>query len=626
MQSHPSKSLALAGFAVASLIATAGAQTFSDTFDTYPLGPLEGNLTASGATWHGWGGANTNIHQVTSAMASTAPNSVELLIGGDTVIDFDEMTGGNPMTTGKFRMTCDMYVTSDFDGQTYFIGMNEYTDAGTTTYEWAIQVGLDAGVTTAGVSEMRCDCGTAGLVTAPLIVDEWVELRWDLDFTNDNCDFYYGGTYIASYPWSGGVFGTGSYATLSLDALDLYPATAPTTGEVYLDNLEIVDLTNMPFEENFDSYVVGPLEGNLNASGATWHGWGGANTNIHQVTTAMASSVPNSTELIIGGDTVIDFDDMTAGNPMVGGNGKYRLNCEMYVTGNFDGQTYFIAMNEYTDAGTPAYEWAIQVALDAGVTTAGVSEMRCDCGTAGLVTAPLIVDEWVELRWDMDFDADNVDFYYGGTYIASYPWSLGPFGSGAYATISLDALDLYPAVAPTAGGVYIDNIEIIDLNYNPLPGIPYCPGDGIAPNTPCPYNNDNDGSMGGCYYGNTMYPGGGKLTAAGSASLGAGDTYLIAYDVTNDFGVFFGADDRENGGYGTPLTDGLKCAGGNVVRFPQPLGKPSANVVESDFLNIADSGAMPGSARRYQYWFRTPGGPGGTSANLTNAFEIFWLP
>jgi hypothetical protein len=36
---------------------------------------------------------------------------------------------------------------------------------------------------------------------------------------------------------------------------------------------------------------------------------------------------------------------------------------------------------------------------------------------------------------------------------------------------------------------------------------------------------------------------------------------------------------------------------------------------------------LPGDIRRYQAWFRDPfGGPCGSGFNLSNGYEIVWLP
>jgi len=154
------------------------------------------------------------------------------------------------------------------------------------------------------------------------------------------------------------------------------------------------------------------------------------------------------------------------------------------------------------------------------------------------------------------------------------------------------------------------------------PGTPYCYGDGSAISCPCA--NNNDGAAGGCDWGNPAFPGGGVLYATGSASLSANDAYLVAARVESDFGIFFGAANRVNGGGGSLLQDGLRCAGGELVRLVPPT-LASGNLATTPLpVQELDTGAAVGVTRRYQYWFRTPTGPCGQMANLTNGFEILW--
>ena len=157
-------------------------------------------------------------------------------------------------------------------------------------------------------------------------------------------------------------------------------------------------------------------------------------------------------------------------------------------------------------------------------------------------------------------------------------------------------------------------------------GTPFCFGDGVAPHTPCPCTNDNDGSPGGCDWGDSAFPGGAPVTATGSASMAAADTYLSATAVANDFGLFFGAANQVNGGNGSPLNDGLRCAGGSLVRLTPPTLAAGNLTTTPSPVQTLDTGAAAGVTRRYQYWFRTPGGPCGQMANLTNGFEILWEP
>ncbi|MFT7485670.1 MAG: hypothetical protein ACI9F9_001520, partial [Candidatus Paceibacteria bacterium] len=87
-------------------------------------------------------------------------------------------------------------------------------------------------------------------------------------------------------------------------------------------------------------------------------------------------------------------------------------------------------------------------------------------------------------------------------------------------------------------------------------------------------------------------------------------------------------DGLQNGGQGSPFGDGLRCAGGFVVRlqilipdvqgdvaYPGP-GDPSLSVL---------GGVNPGDTKRYQIWYRdTTGGPCGSGFNLTNGYEVNW--
>ncbi|MCB9914869.1 MAG: hypothetical protein H6828_06920 [Planctomycetes bacterium] len=155
------------------------------------------------------------------------------------------------------------------------------------------------------------------------------------------------------------------------------------------------------------------------------------------------------------------------------------------------------------------------------------------------------------------------------------------------------------------------------------PGTAYCFGDGLG--TPCPCGNDNDGSypFAGCANG---YEGGGaSLLGFGSPKVSA-DTLVL--DVNGappgQPGLFFRADNRVNGGQGNVFGDGLRCAGGNVVRlqvvFTDALGHAASTAA-------AGAGLVAGDLKRYQFWYRNPGTtPCGSAFNLTNGYEITWAP
>ena len=79
-------------------------------------------------------------------------------------------------------------------------------------------------------------------------------------------------------------------------------------------------------------------------------------------------------------------------------------------------------------------------------------------------------------------------------------------------------------------------------------------------------------------------------------------------------------------GLGAMFGDGLRCAGGDVVRM---------QVVTADFfgdsstsVDVAQAGGVSaGEVKRYQLWYRNTGVSSClTGFNLTNGYEITWTP
>ncbi len=155
----------------------------------------------------------------------------------------------------------------------------------------------------------------------------------------------------------------------------------------------------------------------------------------------------------------------------------------------------------------------------------------------------------------------------------------------------------------------------------PAPGIAYCFGDGAG--TLCPCGNNNDGSNGVAGCANGFSSGGAAVTGSGTASV-SGDTVVLSATglQPNQPGLWFQANNAVNGGLGNAFGDGLRCAGGQIVRL---------GIVISDGTGSSTSpagigaGLSAGDTKRYQLWYRNPGGsPCGTAFNLSNGYEIHW--
>ncbi len=163
-------------------------------------------------------------------------------------------------------------------------------------------------------------------------------------------------------------------------------------------------------------------------------------------------------------------------------------------------------------------------------------------------------------------------------------------------------------VGGTTGGVHVS----------------YCNGDGSG--TLCPCGNQNDGSNGVAGCANSAGAGGGKLVATGSNSIAAGDLVLAGSTLqTGQAGLYLQGNNATGGGNGTVFGDGLRCAGGGVVR----LQIRNSGMTGSSFttVNIGSIGGVaPGDVKRYQLWFRDTAGPCGSGFNFTNGIEVTWAP
>ncbi|MAF65334.1 MAG: hypothetical protein CMJ84_06715 [Planctomycetes bacterium] len=149
----------------------------------------------------------------------------------------------------------------------------------------------------------------------------------------------------------------------------------------------------------------------------------------------------------------------------------------------------------------------------------------------------------------------------------------------------------------------------------------FCFGDGSASTCPC----GNFGGTGeGCMNGTLQ---GAVLSASGSTSISDGDLVLHGSQlVPGQPGLYFQGDNAVNGGAGVTFGDGLRCAGGGVARL-QVRAADSGGASNTTIDVGAEGGVAAGSTKRYQLWYRDPQTTTcGTTFNLTNGMEIFWLP
>jgi hypothetical protein len=190
--------------------------------------------------------------------------------------------------------------------------------------------------------------------------------------------------------------------------------------------------------ENFDSYEAGS---GLHGQGG-WHGWQGDPQWDAYVTDIMALSDPNSLEVTLNSDMVHEYEGYTSG--------QWTYTAWQYIPEDFVGESYFILLNTYDD-NAGSYNWSTQVRFD----DEGFVESEFEGAQLGL-----ILGEWVELRVEIDLDADVQDIYYGGDLLSSKSWTDGVSGGGA---VNIGAVDLF---ANGASPIYYDNLSLV-----PAPGV-----------------------------------------------------------------------------------------------------------------------------------------------------------
>jgi hypothetical protein len=156
-------------------------------------------------------------------------------------------------------------------------------------------------------------------------------------------------------------------------------------------------------------------------------------------------------------------------------------------------------------------------------------------------------------------------------------------------------------------------------------GTVICPGDGSGTACPCG-NNSPVGAGEGCVSSLGM---GGKLRGTGVASLSADTAVLHGEQMPNAPCLYFQGTTAQSAGAGAVFGDGLRCAGGSIVR----LGTKTNQNGDSEYpdngdplLSVRGQVTSPG-LRVYQTWYRNAA-PFCTAAtfNLTNALSITWTP
>jgi len=382
------QTLLVAGIALA-LTSPAFAQ-WSDNFDSYAANQSLSNVGG----WFGWDNVPAAAATVDGSRSRSFPNSLRVDPTTDAVRPQLGAVGG------RWTLTAWQYIPSPQAGDLYFILNNVYNHGG--PYSWTTQLKCSNGMV---VDDMRTH------TPRPIVYDQWVEFRAEIDLDANSVAYFYNGELVSQ----------GTYASsgpVAIENLDLFS----TGGTCYWDDISLAWRG-----DSFERYTAGQTLSDVGG----WFGWDNVPSAAATVDTAQARSAPHSLRVDPTTDAV---------RPGIGlDGGRWTITAWQYIPSPQAGALYFIMNNVYNHGGP--YSWTTQLKCLNGVV---IDEIR-----AQHTPQPLVFDQWVEFRVDLDLDANTVAYYYNGALISQ----------GTYAQsgpVALANIDLFS----TGGTCYWDDFRI----------------------------------------------------------------------------------------------------------------------------------------------------------------------
>jgi hypothetical protein len=576
-------------------------------------------------------------------------------ITGAGLFPFDTTTATTG-AEGQAETICYAFGTSNVHNDVWFTWTSPTTDTysvetcGFTSLDSKISVYAGSGCPTSGTS-IGCNDDNCGLQSAV-----WFSATQNSTYTFQ----------VGSFSAAG--FGTGD--------INVFPIILPPN-----DNCATPDLISGTGTFNFDNSLASTgTEGQNEAvcydfgtsavQNDIWFEWTSDFTGTGRVTTCTGQLVDTRIAVYAGnscptaGSAIDCNDDMNSGCATCSSNG---LASEVYFSAT-TGSQYMIQIGTFPNAtgglgtftvdpftappGHPHDECTnAQVISGSGafyVDTSGASFATCSATTGidaqnealcyAFGTSNVHNDVWFE--WTSQGTGIATVSACGmswDTKISAHPGGACPPVPGTSLACNDDTCGLQSEImfSATNGTTYLlqfgsfstagsgDGNFTIDVACNPCePGTAFCIGDDTG-STICPCGNTGVNG-GGCANGSGN---GGTLGAIGDASI-SNDTLVLQSGslLPNQPCLFFQGNNAINGGDGIHFGDGLRCAGGGVIRLQVRF--PDSNGDAQTSLSVSvKGGCSAGDVKRYQNWYRDPGSSVcGALFNLTNGYEITWLP
>lgn len=192
--------------------------------------------------------------------------------------------------------------------------------------------------------------------------------------------------------------------------------------------LLVASIAIADWDDNFDAYTAGSgIAGQGN-----WITWDNNPAYDAYVSTTQARSAANSLEIEPTSDVVQEFNIMS-GTPVITGWN--------YIPSGSTGDQFFILLTVYMGADS---DWALQIKFNMTDSQVIVTE--------GTAIVPIVYDQWVEVKVEIDLAADTQSIYYNGSLLETIPWSPT---SGIY---QFDAVDLF---SDGGSSIFWDDLTVV---------------------------------------------------------------------------------------------------------------------------------------------------------------------
>jgi hypothetical protein len=204
-------------------------------------------------------------------------------------------------------------------------------------------------------------------------------------------------------------------------------------------------VAQLPFSDNFDSYKAG----SGCAGNGTWELWDPSSSPDGLIVNTQSNSAPNALEL----QTLSDNIQRTPAGTIT--KGKWLLRTMTYFPTGSLGESggMLIGLNTF-DQNTQTYNWSFDIGLDYQ-TLKNKVVLADEPNGVGVKQLDLIVDKWVELRVEIDLDANNFSaFYNGENFVDKRSWTEGSSKNGI---LEIQCCDFYSA---GVSGMLYDDVSL----------------------------------------------------------------------------------------------------------------------------------------------------------------------